>query len=141
MTRLSERRLALCLLLLRISLTVFMAIWVADKFLNPGHTAAVFAGFYGVERDLAARFSWLLGLIQGFFVLAFALGYRRTISYGVLLAMHLVSTLSSYKQLLNPFNPERVYWILFYAAIPTLAAFLILFLLRQHDRYSVDAMG
>jgi len=138
MPRPVERRLAQCLLLLRLSLTVFMGVWVLDKFLNPAHTGAVFAGFYGIDQDLATYLSRLLGAGQGLILLAFALGWQRTLSYGALLVMHTVSTLASWQQLLNPFNPERVYWILFYAAIPTLAAFILLFVLRHHDRYTLD---
>ena len=44
--------------------------------------------------------------------------------------MHAVSTLSSYRQLLNPYEPPNH---LFWAAVPTLAALVGLFLLRKDD--------
>lgn len=44
--------------------------------------------------------------------------------------MHAVSTLSTYKELLNPYEPPNH---LFWAAVPLLAALIALFLLREED--------
>ncbi len=45
----SEKRLAVSLLVMRLSLAVVFAAWALDKFLNPEHGAAVFQGFYGLD--------------------------------------------------------------------------------------------
>jgi hypothetical protein len=71
-------------------------------------------------------------------VLAFVAGFARFWTYGAVLLMHLVSTLSTYGRLFNPWGPGAQ--LLFWAAIPILAAILALFLLREQDRLlSIDA--
>ena len=44
-----EGRLAISLLLLRLSLGLVMVVWAFDKILNPSHGAATFGGFYGLS--------------------------------------------------------------------------------------------
>ncbi|MEL7354369.1 MAG: hypothetical protein AAFN38_23350 [Cyanobacteria bacterium J06560_5] len=64
-------------------------------------------------------------------ILAFMLGLFKTWSYGLLLGMHLVSTLSVYKQLLNPYEPPNY---LLWAAVPLLGSLIALFILRDRDQ-------
>lgn len=117
------------LLFIRLSVALVMAVWVADKFLRPDHTAAVFEHFYFIPglRPLAA---YIIGAVQGAIVLAFLVGWRKRLSYGLVLAMHAVSTLSSFSVYLQPFEAAN---ILFFAAWPMLAAIAALYNLREQD--------
>lgn len=115
------------LLLLRLGIFVVMVMWTIDKLINPNHAGAVFANFYGLEGTGAAALM-MIGLLQLVVVLTFLAGAFRTVTYGLVLAMHAVSTLSSYAQYLDAFNN-----LLFFAAWPMLAACIALFWLRQHD--------
>ena len=127
------RRLAICLLLIRLSVGLVMIVWVFDKILNPSHGGAVLEGFYGVSGagESVVR---TLGAVQGLIVLAFLLGLARTWSYGAVLLMHGATTLISWSAYLQPLKN-----ILFFAAWPMLAALITLFLLRGEDRIaSVD---
>lgn len=115
------------LLFLRLSIFTVMLMWTLDKFVNPGHAIAVFNKFY----HLGGLNSVAIGAIAALelvLITAFVLGYRKTFSYGAVLALHAVSTLSSYHQYLNPW-PN----LLFFAAIPMLAACWALFSLRSQD--------
>jgi hypothetical protein len=105
-----------------------MAVWTADKILNPDHAGAVFANFYGIA-DLGSSALAVIGIVQAIVVLAFAIGAFKTVSYGAILLMHSVSTVSSWRQYLEPFEN-----LLFFTAWPMLAACVGLFLLRDHDR-------
>ena len=135
MTDSPERRLALSLLLLRLSLALVFAAWALDKFLNPSHGASVLEGFYGVGGVPVSAIH-ALGAAQALLVLAFALGVARTWSYGAVLAMHAVTTAVSWKAYLS------LDGILFYAAFPMLAGLVALFLLRDEDRlFSVGRSG
>lgn len=124
-----EDRLRPALLVLRASLFVFMAVWVADKFFNPAHTAAVFSAFYAID-NVGTTMSYLLGVAQGVLLIGFLFGFAKTYTYGAMLVMHAASTLVSFPRYLAPFDGAN---LLFYAAWPTLAAFVVLFLLRDHD--------
>jgi len=60
----------------------------------------------------------------------------KTLSYGLGLLLHAVSTLATYQELFAPFGANH----LFLAALPVLAAFIALFLLRRQDTLlSLDA--
>ncbi len=123
-----ERRVAISLLLLRLSLGLVMMVWAFDKILNPGHGAAVFEGFYGLS-GVGESLIPMIGIAQGLIVLAFILGLARTWSYGAVLFMHAVTTLVSVSAYLQPLKN-----ILFFAARPMLAGLIALFLLRHEDR-------
>ncbi|MDF1578295.1 MAG: hypothetical protein P1P81_07615, partial [Desulfobulbales bacterium] len=57
-------------------------------------------------------------------------GFMKRFSYGTVLVLHAISTFSSYRQYLAPYDGPN---ILFFAAWPMLAACLALYLLRDRD--------
>lgn len=124
-----SRRLPISLLAIRVSMVLFLLPWVADKFVRPGHAIAVLEGFYGFS-GAAAPLVLGLGIAQALLLVLFAFGIARTWSYGLVLAMHAVTTIVSWKQYLDPYAGAN---ILFFAAWPALAACLALFLLREYD--------
>jgi len=124
----SNRRLEISLLLLRLGVFIVMLMWTLDKFVQPNHAGAVFAGFYGLDGVGAGAMA-VLGFAELVLVLAFAAGALRRITYGLVVILHGVSTLSSWQQYLQPFDN-----LLFFAAWPMLAACIALYLLRDEDR-------
>jgi len=128
--------LELSLLIMRLATALFLLVWAIDKIVNQGHAQNVFKTFYfsaPPPETLTA-----LGAVQTLIVLAFASGFARFWTYGAVLLMHLVSTLSTYGRLIDPWGPGAQ--LLFWAAIPVLAAMVALFLLRDQDRLlSIDA--
>lgn len=128
----ASRRLPLALLGIRVSLVIVMGVWVADKFVNWPHTAKVFEHFYGIA-GLGETTAYVLGGLQGLVLLAFAVGYRQRLSYGLIAVMHTVSTLSSWQQYLEPWPGN----LLFFAAWPMLAACWTLYALREADTIAV----
>lgn len=125
----TPRHLPLSLFLIRASVVLMLAPWIADKFINPGHAVGVFEKFYGLG-GVAETLVLGIGVVQVAILLAFAVGALRFWSYGLVLLMHAGSTLSSWKQYLNPYDGSN---LLFFAAWPMLAALIALFLLREHD--------
>lgn len=122
----TETRLQTPLFLLRAGVFIVMFMWTADKFVNPAHSAAVYERFYliGGLGELAFL---VIGLLELAVIVGFLLGVRKTLTYGVILALHAVSTLSSWQQYLGFDN------LLFFAAWPMLAACYALFVLRDLD--------
>ncbi|GAB4115162.1 MAG: hypothetical protein KKC01_11130 [Gammaproteobacteria bacterium] len=120
-------KLANALLLLRLSVFLVMLMWTLDKFINPDHSAAVYANFYQLG-GLGPQVFLMIGALELLLLLAFVTGFRKTISYALVLGIHAVSTLSTWQQYLDPFNN-----LLFFAAIPMLAACWTLFSLRELD--------
>lgn len=128
-----KQRIAQALLSLRLGVFVVMFVWALDKFVNPAHSGQVFEHFYKIS-GLSANVFTVLGILQVVLVLAFVSGFKQRISYGLVFALHAVSTLSSWPMYLDAFNN-----LLFFAAWPMLAACFALYYLRDMDTlFAVD---
>lgn len=115
---------------LRLGVFTVFFVWALDKFLDPAHTASVFARFYKID-NLGHEISYILGALQMIFLFAFLAGIKKRLTYGAVLVMHFISTLSTWQFLIAPYaNPRD---ILFMAAIPMLSACLALYLMRNED--------
>ncbi len=121
------RELPVALLVLRVGLGVFLLLWSLDKMVAPEQTVKIFQFFY--RTPLPASFAPAVGALEAALSLALLAGLWRTWTYGAALALHSISTLSTWKQLASPFGENH----LFLAAIPVLAGFVTLFLLRRED--------
>jgi putative oxidoreductase len=131
----NEKRLRISLLLLRLGVFVVMFVWTLDKFVAPDHAARVFEHFYHLE-GMGPGILAAIGAVQLVVILGFVAGLFRTWTYGLVLAMHAISTFSSWPQYLAAFDN-----LLFFAAWPMLAACVALFLLRDSDTMlSLDAL-
>lgn len=124
------RKLEISLLALRLSVGAVMLVWVVDKFVRPEHSVSVLEEFYNVP-DVGETIVVGLGVAQLLLVLAFLAGAAKTWTYGAITLLHAASTFVSWPQYLAPYDGPN---ILFFAAWPTLAACLALFLLRDQDR-------
>jgi len=129
----SNTRIANALITLRLGVFIVMLMWTLDKFVNPQHSAAVFDKFYGLG-NIGPEMFMGIGALQLLLVLAFVTGFKKRVTYGAVLLLHGVSTLSSWQQYLDGFNN-----LLFFAAWPMLAACYTLYVLRDMDtRLTID---
>jgi putative oxidoreductase len=129
----TNRNLPLSLLLLRVGVFVVMLMWTLDKFVNPGHSAAILEKFYFLE-GVGTQIVYALGALEMLLILGFVLGYKKPWTYGIVLFLHASSTLSSFGQYLDPWKH-----LLFFAAWPMLAACISLYLLRNDDTlFAID---
>jgi len=133
-TGLARKKLAWSLLLIRIGIFSVFVMWTVDKFINPEHAAAVFKKFYGISQ-LSQTLAYVVGSVQLVVVLAFLVGLFRTWSYGIILVLHAISTFTSWSAYIDPWTYPH---LLFFAAIPMLAACVALWMLREFDIYTVD---
>ena len=126
-----DAKLEASLLLIRLAAALFMLIWAVDKVVNVRHAQGVFASFY-FWRDASPTILLVMGLLQIAVLIAFAVGFMRFWTYGAVVLMHTASTLSSLGKMIPPYGPSAN--LVFWAAVPTLAAIIALFLLRDRDR-------
>jgi hypothetical protein len=125
----NTNRLAISLMLLRVSVFIVMLIWTLDKFVRPEHAGVVYDKFYhipGMGHTVLA----VIAAVELLIILGFAAGYKKKWTYGAVLVLHAISTIMSYKQYLAPFEGGN---ILFFAAWPMLAACYALYVLRDQD--------
>ena len=130
----TDGRVSLSLLLLRIGVGIVFFMWTLDKLLNPEHAAGIYERYY-LTPGLGTSLMVGLGVAQMILVLSFLAGFFRTWTYGIITALHTVSTLSCYNQYMNPWEKPN---LLFFAAFPMLAACIALWLLREDDTWTVD---
>ncbi len=125
----TETRLPLALLLLRLSVFLVMFMWTIDKFVQPQHASKIMEHFYSA-RDVGNLMIQVIGALELALIVAFVAGIAKKWTYGLVLLLHGISTLSAYKQYLHPFEPHN---LLFFAAWPMLAACFALYYLREAD--------
>ncbi len=129
-----QLKLSISLLIIRLSIAAFFTAWSSLKFYRPEWFENVFRNFYGLEfasRDMSA----FVGVVQLLIVLAFVLGFKRTISYAVLALMQGAGVLGSIPNLMNFAQyPNNLMW----AAVPAFGAAVALFIMREHDEFTVD---
>lgn len=118
------------LLAMRLSVFLVMLMWTIDKLVNPAHALKIFANFYAI-RDLVPVVMTAIAGAELILLLGFVVGWAKSWTYGLVLALHTVSTLSGFRQYLDPFSGAN---LLFFAAWPMLAACVALFVLRREDR-------
>ena len=126
----TQRKLELSLLTLRLGVFLVMLMWTVDKFVRVDHAKLVFEKFYlltGFENVIM----YFLAGAELLLILTFLAGVKKRLSYGLVFLLHGVSTVSSFRQYLNPFEGGN---LLFFAAWPMLAACFTLYILRDFDR-------
>ncbi len=122
-------RVAKCLLALRLTVLAVMLIWTVDKFVRPEHAVEIYEYFYFIG-GLGHGIIYAIGALELILLIGFGLGFLKPWTYGTVLILHAVSTLSSFRQYLAPFEGPN---LLFFAAWPMLAACYALFALRDQD--------
>lgn len=133
-----RQRIAIALAILRVTLGLFLLVWGLEKFIIPDRSIEIYGYFYGLSASAAV--TYVLGALESVLALAIVIGAFRRWSYGIGLLIHAVTTIVTLRLILDPWGlisgePQH----LFVAAVPLLAAFLALYLLRELDTYSFDA--
>jgi putative oxidoreductase len=130
MNSLDDRnRVGVALLVLRMTVFVVMLIWTIDKFVRPSHAALIYEHFYFLH-GLGPPIIYSIGVAELVLLLGFVIGFAPWLTYGLVLLLHAISTLSSFQQYLHPFEGPN---ILFFAAWPMLGACFTLYYLRDLD--------
>src|SRR5438093_6092049 len=125
----NRNRIGVALLVLRVTVFLVMLIWTIDKFVRPAHAASVYEHFYFL-RGLAPIIIYAIGVLELLVLIGFVIGFEPRLTYGLVLLFHAVSTLSSFRQYVDPFDGAN---ILFFAAWPMLGACFALYYLRDLD--------
>lgn len=125
------KQLPFSLFIMRLTIALFLLPWVADKFTESGveHTAKIFEHFYKI-KGVSQTGSYIIGVLWVLLLLAFATGFKKRISYGLVMLFHGLGTAFTWN-VLWPFSENHN--MLFLAAIPVLGAMIALYRLREFD--------
>lgn len=127
--------------LLRVGMGVFLALWGLDKMFAVEGSIRIFSGFYGM--DLGALAIRAFGVAEILLGLALAAGLFRVATAWIQLGVNAVSTLASWKQILDPwglFGLTDGGTHLFLASIVITAASIVLVLNARDATWTLDRM-
>jgi len=115
----------------RISIAYFLLPWVLMRFVKPESAKGIAAKYYKVSSmpDIAVT---LIGVFWVLLLVAFVIGFKKRISYGLVLLFHTVGTLFTLPYLIV--GTEKAYAV-FFAAIPVIGAMWLLYAMREHDTF------
>ncbi len=124
---------------LRVSTGWLLVLWGLDKLVNVDHAVRVAERFYlGVGS--AAWFLSAFGVLEAIVGVLIVVGLWRRWTYPAMLAMLVVSGLSVWRSILDPWG-----WVLadtnvlFYPSLIILAGALVVWAFRAEDTLSLDA--
>ena len=106
-----------------------MLMWALNKFFNPAHAARIYEEFYKIS-NLEEYHFYFISAAELILLLAFLVGYKKTLTYGLVFTLHAVSTFSAYQQYMDPYQYPNLF---FFTAWPMLAACFTLYYLRDYD--------
>ena len=124
----STHALKLPLFLTRLSIFYFMLPWQIMRFTKPESISRISDKYYKFAMPEIG--STITGVLMIALLIAFVLGFKKKISYLLVLVLHAVGTLMTIPYLIPGIEG---YNQLFLAAIPTVAAMLLLYCLRDED--------
>lgn len=120
--------LKLPLFLTRLSIFYFLLPWQLMRFTAPEAVVGIAKKHY--KFSLPESASMITGVLMMILLVAFLLGIKKRISYGLVFILHALGTLMTLPRLIIG-APD--FKILFLAAIPTVFAMLLLYCLRDED--------
>lgn len=124
---------------LRIGMGLFLAAWGVDKLVATEGSIGIFSNFYGM--DLGAAALQAFGIAEVLLGVALAVGLFRVAAAWVQLAVNGVSTIASWKQILDPwglFDLTDGGTHLFLASIVITAASIVLVLNARDGTFTLD---
>ena len=126
-----QSRVSLSLLLLRLTIALVFFMWTLQKFLYPEQASNVYEMFFFVP-SLVPTLVQVIAVLETILLVAFVTGFKKHITYWVIVACHSLSTGAA---LLKYFEPFRGPNLLFFAAWPMLAACFTLAMLQRWDTW------
>ena len=124
----ASHTLRLPLFLTRLSIFLFMLPWQVMRFTKPEAINSISNKYY--KFSMPEIGSTITGVLMMALLIAFLVGFKKKISYLLVLILHGVGTLMTIPNLIPGLEG---YNQLFLAAVPALAAMLLLYVLRDED--------
>jgi len=120
--------LKLPLFLTRLSIFYFMLPWQLMRFTKPESVIGIAERHYKFTMPEAVPM--ITGVLMMILLIAFVTGFKKKISYLLVLILHALGTLMTLPKLIIGLES---FYILFAAAIPVVFAMLLLYILRDED--------
>jgi uncharacterized membrane protein len=116
------------LLFTRLAIFYFLLPWQLIRFAKPEAINNISNKYY--KFAASEMFSMISGVLMMLLLIAFVTGFKKRISYGLVLILHTIGTIMTTPYLIVGSDNINM---LFLAAIPTIAAMALLYILREED--------
>mgnify|MGYP000474684719 CR=1 FL=1 len=117
------------LFLTRLSIFYFLLPWQLMRFTKPESASGIAKKYYHLP-GLSDSVGLIIGVFWVTLLVAFVTGFKKSVSYGLVFALHVVGILLAFPSYILG---TSVYNQLFLAAIPAAAAMGLLWCLRKED--------
>jgi len=101
------------------------------RFVKPENAKGIAAKYYKIS-SMPEIATTIIGVLWLLLLVAFVAGFKKRISYGLVLIIHTVGTLWTLPYLIVGTSTAN---LLFFAAIPVIGAMWLLYALREHDTF------
>lgn len=123
-----SQNIKLPLFLTRLSIFYFLLPWQLMRFTKPDAVVGIAKKHY--KFTLPESASLITGVLMMILLVAFLVGIKKRVTYGLVFVFHALGTLMTLPKLIIGLES---FYILFLAAIPTTFAMLLLYCLRDED--------
>ena len=115
----------------RVSIFYFLLPWVLMRFSAPEKSKGIASKYYMIA-DMPNLLNTAIGVFWVVLIVSFVAGFKKRISYGLVLCFHTIGTVFTAPYLIVGTESARN---VFFAAIPVIGAMLLLYLLREEDSF------
>ena len=142
-----DARHAGSILILRLALGGFLFLWAIEKFIIPGKAIKLYKKFFmGAVDDITM--TYVVGAVLTLMSVAFIIGAFKRWVYLYGFAIHAITVVFTWYRIVDPYGlvergglfrgkPEH----LFLASVPVLAAFWLLYVMRDSDTKWCTSIG
>lgn len=116
----------------RILIAIFLLPWTIMRFVRDEAAQGIAEKYYkiGFLPDIAFL---IIAIFMALLLLAFTIGFKKRISYGLVFVLHTVGTIMTIPTMAPVLTGGEGGQILFFAALPVIGAMWLLYVLRDHD--------
>lgn len=125
-------KLQIPLFVTRILIAIFLLPWTLMRFVSSESAQGIAGKYYkiGFLPDVAFL---VIAVLMSLLLLAFTVGFKKRISYGLIFLLHTIGTITTLPTMLPVLTGGEGGQILFFAALPVIGAMLLLYVLRDQD--------
>lgn len=116
----------------RMLIAVFLLPWTVMRFVRADAAQGIAGKYYkiGFLPDVAFL---AIAAFMALLLLAFTIGFKKRISYGLIFLLHTLGTIMTLPTMLPILTGGEGGQILFFAALPVIGAMWLLYVLRDED--------
>lgn len=116
----------------RLLIALFLLPWTIMRFVKADAAQGIATKYYKIGFLPDVVFT-IIAVLMALLLLAFTIGFKKRISYGLVFVLHTLGTIMTVPTMLPVLTGGEGGQILFFAALPVIGAMWLLYTLRDED--------